>query len=406
MIQKKILVLLFTFISIFLSAQSPVFQNTLPLTQYNYKNNSGKVESYNFLKSEKKAFLFYDVVSEPMAEVMYNGCGFIFNNTPITIFPIYFTGQLIKKSSKNFLSKIPTQLFETPNKSDFKIFGLTAADFPIIVVYNEKNELCGFAKSVEQIADIDCGGQPVPSKFLRLQILTENNDKTTNPYAFKPVVVLGGDKNDTIVKTMTDKYGDFDALLPHLNQDYIITVNEKNPTINFVVLSTQSGRKIGNFKSTDRGFEYRILKIDLIKLPDIYVEEDISLKLKPLDKKDLKDFVVTENLFYELGESKLTQSSKDLLNKMLTVLQNYSQFNILVTSHTDAQGDEATNLKLSIKRSEEVVNYLASKGIAKERLKAEGKGETQIRNRCFNNIDCSDKEHEYNRRTEFKFTKK
>jgi len=116
--------------------------------------------------------------------------------------------------------------------------------------------------------------------------------------------------------------------------------------------------------------------------------------------------VVTENLFYELRESKLTQSSKDLLNKMMIVLQNYAQFNILVMSHTDAQGDEATNLKLSIKRSEEVVNYLASKGIANERLKAEGKGETQIRNRCFNNIDCSDKEHEYNRRTEFKFTKK
>jgi len=399
-------VVIFTFISIFLSAQSPVFQHTLPLTQYNYKNNSGKVESYNFLKPEKKAFLFYDIVSEPMAEVMYNGCGFVFNNTPITIFPIYFTGQLIKKVSKNFPSKIPTQLVESPIKSDFKAFNLTVADFPIIVVYNEKNELCGFAKSVEQIADIDCGGQIVPSKFLRLQILTENKDKTTNPYAFKPVVVLGGDKNDTIVKTMTDKYGDFDALLPHLNQDYIITVNEKNPTINFVVLSTQSGRKIGNFKSTDKGFEYRILKIDLIKLPDIYVEEDISLKLKPLDKKDLKDFVVTENLFYELGESKLTQSSKDLLNKMMIVLQNYEQFNILVTSHTDAQGDEATNLKLSIKRSEEVVNYLVSKGIAKERLKAEGKGETQIRNRCFNNIDCSDKEHEYNRRTEFKFTKK
>ena len=399
-------VVIFTCVSFFLSAQSLVFQNTLPFTQYNYKNKSNKVESYNFLKPEKKAFLFYDIISEPMAEVMYNGCGFVFNNTAITIFPIYFTGQLIKKASENFPSKIPTQLFESPNKSDFRVFNITTTDFPILVVYNEKNELCGFAKSVEQITDIDCGGQIVPSKFLRLQILTENKDKTTNPYAFKPIVLLGGDKNDTILKTMTDKYGDFDALLPHLNQDYIITVNEKNPTINFVVLSTQSGRKIGNFKSTDKGFEYRILKIDLIKLPDIYVEEDISLKLKPLDKKDLKDFVVTENLFYELGESKLSQSSKDLLNKMMAVLQNYAQFNILVTSHTDAHGDETTNLKLSIKRSEEVVNYLLSKDIAKERLKAEGKGETQIRNRCFNNIDCSDKEHEYNRRTEFKFTRK
>lgn len=403
---KKINTVIFTFISIYLSSQSVILPSSLPLTNYKYKTSAGKIETYNFLKPEIKAFLLYDINSEPLAEIMYSGCGFVFNGTPITIFPIYFTGQLIKKASKNFPSTIPTQLCESLKKSDFKVFNLVDGAFPILIIYNEKNELCGYSRTVEQIADIDCGSQPVQSKFLRLQILTENKDNTTNPYAFKSVAVLGGDKKDTIIKTTTDKYGDFDALLPRLDQDYIITVNEKNSTVNFVVLSTPSGKKVGNFKSTDRGFEYRILKMDLIKLPDIYVEEDISLKLKPLDKKDLKDFVVTENLFYELNESKLTQSSKDLLNKMIAVLQNYSQFNILVTSHTDAQGDEATNLKLSVKRSEEVVNYLISKGISKDRLKAEGKGETQIRNRCVNNIDCSDKEHEYNRRTEFKFTKK
>jgi outer membrane protein OmpA-like peptidoglycan-associated protein len=52
------------------------------------------------------------------------------------------------------------------------------------------------------------------------------------------------------------------------------------------------------------------------------------------------------------------------------------------------------------------VSYLNSQGIDIKRLKAEGKGETEIRNRCVNGIDCSDKEHEYNRRTEFKFSKK
>ena len=40
-----------------------------------------------------------------------------------------------------------------------------------------------------------------------------------------------------------------------------------------------------------------------------------------------------------------------------------------------------------------------------ERLKAIGKGETEIRNRCANNVVCSDKEQEFNRRTEFKFVK-
>ena len=173
-----------------------------------------------------------------------------------------------------------------------------------------------------------------------------------------------------------------------------------------MVVFTNVGEKIGNFKSIEHGYQYRILKFDLSKLPDILVEEDISLQLKPLDKPETKNFIITENLFYELGESKLVQSDKELLNKMIIVLQNYAQYNILITSHTDSQGDEATNLKLSIKRAETVLNYLISKGISKDRLKSEGKGETQIRNRCINNVNCSDKEHEYNRRTEFKFTRK
>ena len=43
-----------------------------------------------------------------------------------------------------------------------------------------------------------------------------------------------------------------------------------------------------------------------------------------------------------------------------------------------------------------------NKEIELNRVSATGKGEQEIRNRCLNNIDCSDIEHEYNRRTEFR----
>jgi outer membrane protein OmpA-like peptidoglycan-associated protein len=55
--------------------------------------------------------------------------------------------------------------------------------------------------------------------------------------------------------------------------------------------------------------------------------------------------------------------------------------------------------------SNAVVKYLIAKGINPEKLKAIGKGETEIRNRCANNVNCSDKEQEFNRRTEFKYVK-
>ena len=128
---------------------------------------------------------------------MYNGASFAFNGTTISIFPVYFSMQTTIPLGKKFQSKIATRLYSTPDRSDFKAFNLTDADFPIMVVYNEKNELCGVTKTTEQIANIDCGDEHIDSKFLRLKILIDEASDGTKPYAFKPVVVLGGDKHDT-----------------------------------------------------------------------------------------------------------------------------------------------------------------------------------------------------------------
>ena len=102
----------------------------------------------------------------------------------------------------------------------------------------------------------------------------------------------------------------------------------------------------------------------------------------------------------------MSEDSKNVLDKICQVLIQYPYFSLEVISHTDSKGDDISNLKLSLKRSEEVKKYLNSKEIELNRVSATGKGEQEIRNRCLNNIDCSDIEHEYNRRTEFKFIKK
>jgi outer membrane protein OmpA-like peptidoglycan-associated protein len=382
------------------------FPNLLNFNAIEYLDKAKVKANYDCAKPEKKAFLFFDMVTEPLAEVMFNGCNFVFNERKITIFPIYFTGQLTRKSSDDMNTKIPIQLYRSPDVSIFKDYGITEKDLPIIVVYNEKNELCGFSKTVEGISDIDCGLETVKLKVLRLKLMVEAKNKDLSPYANKEVFVLGGKNNDTIAKLMTSKYGDFNAEIPDLNQDYLVTVNEKNKSINFVVLGTQSGKVLGKFKSTDKGFEYRILQTDLVNLPDIAVEEDVELKFTSFKEKALNNFIITETLYYELGETSLSPDAKLLVEKIKKVLDSYPDYKLKVTSHTDSQGDDDSNLKLSLKRAEAVIEYFNVLGIKKDRLSAVGKGEIEIRNRCKNGVDCSDKEHEYNRRTEFKFTKK
>lgn len=382
------------------------FPNPLPFKKIDYQDKARTKFIYDCSRPEKKGFLFFDMKSEPVAEVMYNGANFVFTEKKISIFPVYFTGQLNKKTSPDFSKKIPTQLFRTPDMSLFKDFNLKDADFPVMVVYNEKNELCGFSKNVEGLTEIDCGLDMVNFKVLRLKIMVDHKGKDMTPYADKQIVILGAKNNDTIAKLITNKYGDFNAEIPDLDQDYLITVNEPDKNIEFVMLGTQSGRIVGKFKATDKGFEYKILKTELSTLPDIKIEDDIEMQMTNFKDKDLKNFIITETLYYELAESSLTSGSKKLLSKIKQILDSYPGFRVKVTSHTDAQGDDDSNLKLSMKRSETVIAYLSSLGINEDRLSAEGKGELEIRNRCKNGVDCSDKEHEYNRRTEFKFSKK
>ena len=86
-------------------------------------------------------------------------------------------------------------------------------------------------------------------------------------------------------------------------------------------------------------------------------------------------------------------------------MNTYPDMEVELISHTDARGSRKYNQYLSEKRSISAKEYLVAKGIQAYRMKASGKGETQIRNRCTEGINCSEDEHQYNRRTEVKVTK-
>jgi peptidoglycan-associated lipoprotein len=82
------------------------------------------------------------------------------------------------------------------------------------------------------------------------------------------------------------------------------------------------------------------------------------------------------NVFYETAKADLQPESMVALDGLVETLNDNSHITIELGSHTDYTGQDATNEALAQRRAESVVNYLISKGIAKDRLVAKGYGES------------------------------
>lgn len=84
---------------------------------------------------------------------------------------------------------------------------------------------------------------------------------------------------------------------------------------------------------------------------------------------------IASKIFMQTNSDKLVVASLAQLDELATILKKYEQANLLIEGHTDSQGDDASNLILSQKRSEAVKTYLMGRGIMESRLTAKGYGE-------------------------------
>jgi len=110
------------------------------------------------------------------------------------------------------------------------------------------------------------------------------------------------------------------------------------------------------------------------------------------------------NIYYDFDDARIRADAEPALDDLVRLLEGYPSVKIKLTSHTDARGKKGYNRRLSKRRAESVVRYLLKKGIAKNRLKAKGMGERVMINDCYDGTECSEEQHQENRRTEFIIT--
>ena len=114
--------------------------------------------------------------------------------------------------------------------------------------------------------------------------------------------------------------------------------------------------------------------------------------------------IVLENIYYDFDLAHIRPDAALELDKLVKLLNENPMIDIEMGSHTDLRGTEEYNFNLSDDRAHSAVQYLIRAGIAESRLSYRGYGEAVPRNHCREGVECSDEEHEWNRRTEFKVT--
>ena len=81
--------------------------------------------------------------------------------------------------------------------------------------------------------------------------------------------------------------------------------------------------------------------------------------------------------FFDFDKSVLKPEGKAKLDDLVSKVKGINLEVIIAVGHTDSVGSDAYNQRLSVRRAEAVKAYLVSKGIEKNRVYTEGKGEKQ-----------------------------
>jgi outer membrane protein OmpA-like peptidoglycan-associated protein len=129
-----------------------------------------------------------------------------------------------------------------------------------------------------------------------------------------------------------------------------------------------------------------------------------TIALKPIEEIIIEDQIVLNPILFDLDKSNIKAQAAFELDKVVSVMNKYPKMVIAVGAHTDSRATDAYNLTLSEARAQSTVQYIISKGISGKRISGKGYGESQPKVSCGDN--CSEAEHQLNRRSEFTIVKK
>ncbi len=133
-------------------------------------------------------------------------------------------------------------------------------------------------------------------------------------------------------------------------------------------------------------------------------EKSIRIALRPIDDIIEGEMVKLNPILFDFDKHNIKPQAAFELDKLVQLMKKNPEMVIKVEGHTDNRGSDSYNKNLSDRRAKSTVQYVISKGIAKDRISGEGFGESRPAVACGDT--CTEEQHQKNRRSDFIIVKK
>jgi outer membrane protein OmpA-like peptidoglycan-associated protein/tetratricopeptide (TPR) repeat protein len=153
------------------------------------------------------------------------------------------------------------------------------------------------------------------------------------------------------------------------------------------------------FQVSKQGYESGVFSVAKTDGGEVIVEA----LLQPIMPIITETEVILQPIYFVYDKSNITKEGAAELDKLVQVMKEHPTMVIFAKSHTDNRGSDKYNLNLSDRRAKATVQYLISKGIAKDRISGQGFGESEPKVVC---EECTEEQFAQNRRSEFLIVKK
>ena len=124
---------------------------------------------------------------------------------------------------------------------------------------------------------------------------------------------------------------------------------------------------------------------------------------------DIANVIEINPIYFDLDKADIRPDAKIELDKIVEIMNSNPGIVIELGSHTDCRATKAYNLSLSDRRAKASATYIKSRIKDPNRIYGKGYGESQLVNDCACEgeveVECSEEQHQENRRTEFKIVK-